>query len=126
MNNIKKIALGLLIAAFAFGFSAFTNQAPIKKAPRAAGAMLVTGDFIVQSATNVFRDYTLPTPPNTTNCLGSAAKDCVYEVTMLGKANIPAEPGGGYTDTQIQDYLDDNWLQPADNSNPALYTGAYQ
>lgn len=26
MNNIKKLALGLLVAAFAFGFSAFTNK----------------------------------------------------------------------------------------------------
>ena len=31
MNNIKKLALGLLVAAFAFGFSAFTSTNSNKK-----------------------------------------------------------------------------------------------
>lgn len=126
MNNIKKIALGLLIAAFAFGFSAFKNQAPVQKAPKAAGAMLITGDFIVQSATNVFRDYQLMTPPTDGDCDGSASKDCIYEVTPLGKLNIPTEPTGGYTDTQVQNYLNSNWLEESEAPHPAIYVGAYQ
>lgn len=31
MNNIKKLALGLLVAACAFGFSAFTSKTAVKK-----------------------------------------------------------------------------------------------
>jgi len=78
MNNIKKIAVGLLVGALAIGFSAFTN-AP-KKAP-----------FSTKYWTNDGTNYQLLTsglPDVVDDCNGTSSPDaCAVESTATGIPN---------------------------------------
>jgi len=124
-NHIKTLLLALTLV-FAIGFSAFKNQAPATKVPKALKAGAISSDYIVQPATNVFREFLLTGMPDDGECFGSATKECVYHVTALGKLNIPAEPTNGYTAQNITDYLDDEWIEEVESTNPSLFTGDYR
>ena len=124
-STVKSLFLALAVV-FAIGFSAFTNRTVENSAPKALKAGMIVGDYIVQPDPNEFRDYTLMTPPNPNDCGDPATKNCIYHVTTLGKSNIPVEPSGGYTSSDIEDYLRDGWLEPVENPEGALFNGTYQ
>ncbi|MFN0292540.1 hypothetical protein [Pedobacter helvus] len=125
MTNLKKMALGLLVAVLAVGFSAFTSKSELKE-HRALKAGKVVADHIVQIGTNEFREYLLSGTPNDGLCLTPASKDCIYQVTPLGKDEMPEQPVDGYSDEQIEEFLENSWIESAPSSSAALYSGPYQ
>lgn len=123
-SNTKSLFLALAVV-LAIGFSAFTNRTIEHNAPKALKAGMITADHIVQPSPNVFMAYTLPSVPANGDCDGTASKQCIYVVTPDGKLNIPSQPLG-YSDTDIDEYLNENWLEETETSRPALFTGDYQ
>jgi hypothetical protein len=77
----------------------------------------ITADHLVQPTTNQF--VQLEDEPDFENCLESAARNCVYDVTASGKTNIPDQPT--YSATEIDNYVSQGWIQPNPNSSQALY-----
>ncbi|WP_316820674.1 hypothetical protein [Pedobacter gandavensis] len=122
MKNFQKIALGLMTVGSAFAFSAFTNVdlGTNKKA--------VTFDYLVQRAAGQFTQINPSNPsatPDYSFCKTSAANRCSYEVTLLGKSNMPTLVSLGqtsYTATQIQDYLDNGYIiEDPETTKSTLY-----
>lgn len=101
---MKKLFLGLLLAAVAAGGSAFTYA---RKA--------ITENYILQTSSGFFiRQATAPGV-----CTSSSGLNCEYGVTALGRLSIPAQ--SSYTSTNIQDYLDNDYIEPIDGVGAGIY-----
>jgi len=84
MNNIKKLALGLLVAAFAFGFSAFKS------------AQKVDEVRYVQTDTDLWEKVD-PAVYNSSFCEDDSEKACFY----LQNTSDPTDHGASLTSAQI-------------------------
>lgn len=101
---MKKLLSGLLLTAIAVGGSAFTNA---KKA--------ITENYILQTSSGYFiRQAIAPG-----GCTSSSGLNCEYAVTAFGRLYIPAQ--SSYTSANIQDYLDNDYLEPIDEVGPGIY-----
>jgi|GEM_PF-1573237 len=125
MNNIKKMIMGFGAVAMIVSFSAFKDISKTLSVPKAVKAGAITADYLVQPVANQYREFGLTGSPSPSNCEDPAVRQCFYHVTPDGKANIPAEPVDGYTATQIQTYLDNEWIELASGSDAALYGGPF-
>jgi len=101
---MKRLSIGLLLAIVAIGGSSFKNA---KKA--------ITENYIVQTSSGYF--IRLATAPGA--CMSSSGLNCKYAVTAFGRIYIPAQ--SSYTSNNIQDYLDDDWLEPIDGIGSGIY-----
>ena len=104
---ISQIALGLAVIGFGAGASAFTNKTEKMDIPE---------NYLVQTSLNNF------TRANTASgvCAGSAELHCKYEVTPEGKDNI--DPASMYDAADIQNFEQQGWIEPANDSSLGLYT----
>ncbi|WP_316820675.1 hypothetical protein [Pedobacter gandavensis] len=126
MKNITKVILGLLVIGTAIGFSAFTN-AKKNQENMVNKKSYILIDYLVQRHAGQFTPY-LPynEQPNGALCIGSSKRQCIYEVTLLGKWNIPNLSTiwqTYYTTEQIDEYLANNWLFSDPHYKYGLYLG---
>jgi|SRR5258708_7217385 hypothetical protein len=84
MNNIKKIALGLLVGAMAIGFSAFTN-ATAKKSSGAFTIWYYTLGSDQQTYTRVGTSG-----PDENNCVSAQSPKCVIGFSSDKGAHVNA------------------------------------
>jgi len=119
MKNFKRIALGLLVGAMAIGFSSFTNaqKGVSVKLVKIVKSGFITDNFIVQPIADNFVEQS--TTPSTDDCAESSDRFCVYDVTTLGKSNIPDQTS--YSKSDIDSYVMNSWLTPASGATDALY-----
>jgi len=101
---MNRLFLGLMLTAVAVGGSAFKNA---KKA--------ITENYIVQTSSGYF--IRLATAPG--GCTSSPGLHCEYAVTAFGRLYIPSK--SYYTSMNIQDYLDDDWIEPIDGVGSGIY-----
>lgn len=104
---MKKIIFGIFTLAL---FTFFIVKANSSR-------RTITVDHLVQPATDQFVQF--EDEPDFNNCLESADRNCVYDVTASGKANIPDQPT--YSAAEIDSYVSQGWAQPNPNSSQALY-----
>ncbi|MEH6306177.1 hypothetical protein RYH73_11020 [Olivibacter sp. CPCC 100613] len=104
---MKKIIFGIFTLAL---FTFFIVKANSSR-------RTITADHLVQPATDQF--VQLEGDPEFSSCQSTATRNCVYDVTAAGKANIPDQPT--YSATEIDNYVSQGWLQADPNSSPALY-----
>lgn len=112
MITITKLALSLLVAGSALGFSAL-NSAEKNKDGVAKRAGAITADFLVQPVVDVFEQFPTGIPVGT-DCLSTSQRHCFYSVSSVGKDSIPNLPN--YTTTQIDVYVLKGWLSPGPGS----------
>lgn len=102
---MKKVVLGLMLAAVAVGGSAFTNA---KKA--------INDGYLVQPISGVFIRYNVAGG----SCYNlHSGMSCQYSVTMSGKVNIPSQVL--YDNYDIQEFLDEGWIEEVPFSNHGIY-----
>ena len=103
---MKKLLFGLALAAIAVGGSSFTN---VKKQG-------VAENFMIQPLGGIFIRAVMANG----SCLNlHSGLQCKYAITDEGKMNIP--PQALYFTEDIQGYLYEGWLEPAQSSNAGLY-----
>lgn len=102
---MKKLLLGLTLAAIAVGGSAFTNA---KKS--------VPENFLIQPSSGLFIRATTANG----SCLNLlSGLQCKYVITDLGKWNIPSKTL--YVSQDINDYLSQGWLEYSPTAADGLY-----
>ena len=112
MVTVTKLALSLLVAGSALGFSALDN-AEKNKDGEAKRAGAITADFLVQPDVDVFEQFPTGTPVGT-DCQSTSQRHCFYSVSSVGKDSIPNQPS--YTTIQIDAYVLKGWLSPGAGS----------
>ena len=90
MNNIKKLALGLLVAAFAFGFSAFTN-------PKAEQVKKLDGEQVGYLGPNNWILAPEADENNTWECIMQTSPVCTGHL----KSGAIPNPDGSYNDSDV-------------------------
>lgn len=104
---MKKVVIGLLLAAIAVGGSSFTN-AREKKA--------INENYLVQTLIGVFLRQSTATGA----CLNlGAGLYCIYAVNPTGKSNIPAQ--SWYSSDDINNFIANGWLDMVPLANQGLY-----
>lgn len=101
---MKKLLFGLGIAVLAIGGSAFKN------ANRA-----INENYMLQTSPGTF--IRQATAPGT--CTSNMGMNCEYAVTAFGRVYIPAQ--SSYTSSEIQDYLNNEYLEDIPNVGPGTY-----
>ena len=101
---MKKLFFGLSLAMLAIGSSAFKN------ASRA-----ITENYMLQTSPGTF--IRQAAAPGT--CTSNLGMHCEYAVTAFGRVYIPAQ--SSYTSTEIQDYLDNDYLEDIPNVGSGTY-----
>lgn len=116
MKNFKQIALGLMVGALAFSFSAFTHVSSHKSiAHRIVKSGMISDDHIVQNSVNGFVETN---SPDASNCSSAVTtRDCIYAVTSTGASNIPDKPS--YSAADVDNYVSEGWLTGA--TSPGVY-----
>lgn len=118
MKNFKNIAFGLIVGALAIGFSAFTTaKTTVANKNVSNKHFSITSNFLVQPTLDGFEQRATADPA--ANCSGTSDRECTYDVTTLGKSNIPNQPS--YTKAEIDNYVSHSWITPDPDSSPALY-----
>lgn len=116
-KNIKKILFGIGVSASALGASAFTSdEAEVAKLTQVKEGLIVS-NFLVNKGTE-FSPRASVNP--SAECKATDPRDCAYTVTAEGMDNIPDQPS--YSLSQIDQYVDEGWVEPHPNSSPALYS----
>lgn len=103
---MKKLVLGLVLAAIAVGGSSFTN---VKKKS-------VVENYFIQPISGIF------VRANTANgnCINlGVGPYCKYAITPAGRSNIPSL--AWYDSNQVEDYLAEGWLEMTQVSAKGLY-----
>ena len=112
---MKKIMFGLLVAATAVSVSAFTNAKQASLPTGAVKAGMIEANHLVNKGTNNFQQRA---SVSVTDCAGPSSLRCVYNVTALGKENIPEQ--SSYSAQDIADFHASDWIEDGSASN-ALY-----
>lgn len=104
---MKKLLFGLMLAAIAVGGSSFTN---------AREKRTISDNFLIQPIAGIF----IRAVTANGSCLNLLSGwQCKYVVTDLGKWYIPSKTI--YTTTDIDEYLDEGYLEYSPTSCAGLY-----
>lgn len=98
MNNLKKVALGLVVMLMAFGFSAFTNETTERYVYKN------TSDLNINDVSSWELESNLPTP----TCENSFELPCVIEISepledFLQNHNTASSIMGSYAIVSTKD-----------------------
>lgn len=94
----------------AVGANSQDHVAPNEKAT-------IESDYLVNKGDDGFEQRLDVTPD--VSCSDPDVYNCVYNITPLGKMNIPEQ--SSYTQAEINSYESQNWITPHPDSSPGLY-----
>jgi len=112
IKNYWISALGFagIVILLAFAINSRAYETPKK-------TVTIENDHLVNKGDNGFQQRATVTPDS--ECIDVDDYNCTYNVTPLGKMNIPEKTT--YTRTEIDFYESQNWIQAHPDSSPALY-----